>query len=49
MAKKPATQTGLVPVKVVERRIVLIRDHKVMLDVHLAELYEVPTSQGLRP
>jgi len=28
---------------VVERRILLIRGHKVMLDSHLAELYEVPT------
>ena len=42
MAKKPATQTGLVPLEVVERRIVLIRGHKVLLDIHLAELYEVP-------
>jgi hypothetical protein len=41
MAKKPATQTGLVPLEVVERRIVLIRGHKVMLSTHLAELYEV--------
>jgi ORF6N domain len=43
MAEKPATQTGLVPLEVVERRIVLIREHRVMLDVHLAELYEVTT------
>jgi hypothetical protein len=43
MAKKLATQTGLVPLEVVERRIVLIRGHKVLLDVHLAELYEVTT------
>jgi hypothetical protein len=42
MAKKPATQTGLVSLEVVERRIVLIRGHKVLLDIHLAELYEVP-------
>jgi hypothetical protein len=31
------------PVEVIERRILLIRGHKVMLDAHLAELYEVPT------
>ena len=43
MAKRLATQTGLVPLEVVERRIVLIRGHKVLLDVHLAELYEVTT------
>ena len=27
----------------IERRILLVRGHKVMLDSHLAELYEVPT------
>jgi len=43
MAKKLATQTGLVPLEVVERRIVLIRGHKVLLDINLAELYEVTT------
>src|ERR1035437_9563262 len=43
MAKKLATQTGLVPLEVVERRIVLIRGRKVLFDIHLAELYEVPT------
>ena len=32
-----------VPVEVVERRILLVRGHKVMLDSHLAVLYEVPT------
>ena len=39
---KPTDQQ-LVPVEVVERRILLIRGHKVMLDSHLAELYQVPT------
>lgn len=29
--------------EIIERRILLIRGHKVMLDIHLAELYEVPT------
>ena len=31
------------PTEVVERRIFVIRGQKVMLDSHLAELYEVPT------
>jgi len=43
MAKKNAKSHGLVPVEIIERRILLIRDHKVMLDSHLAELYEVTT------
>ena len=34
---------SLVPAEVIERRILLLRGHKVMLDSHLAELYEVPT------
>ena len=34
-------QQGLIPIEVVERRIFLIRGHKVMLDRHLAELYRV--------
>jgi hypothetical protein len=40
--KKPASQE-LVPIEVIERRIYLIRGHKVMLDSHLAELYQVTT------
>jgi hypothetical protein len=40
--KKPASRE-LVPVEVIERRILLIRGHKVMLDSHLAELYQVTT------
>ncbi|MEO8659438.1 MAG: ORF6N domain-containing protein [Bryobacteraceae bacterium] len=43
MAKKPAP-TDLIPLDVIERRIVLMRGQKVMLDVHLAELYQVTTS-----
>lgn len=31
------------PLEVIERRILLVRGHKVMLDSHLAELYEVTT------
>jgi hypothetical protein len=33
------------PVVLIERRIYLIRDQKVILDADLAELYQVPTSQ----
>lgn len=40
--KKPGGRQ-LVPVEVIERRILLIRGHKVMLDSHLAELYQVTT------
>jgi phage regulator Rha-like protein len=42
MAKKLAEQS-LIPVEVIEQRILLIRGHKVMLDSDLAELYQVPT------
>jgi hypothetical protein len=45
MAKTMPTQkpTGqqLVPIEVIERRILLLRGHKVMLDRDLAALYEV--------
>jgi ORF6N domain-containing protein len=34
---------SLVPVELIERRIYLIRGQKVMLDTHLAELYQVRT------
>ena len=34
-----------VSVELIERRIYLIRGHKVMIDVDLAELYEVPTKR----
>jgi ORF6N domain len=33
------------PVQLIERRIYLIRGHKVMIDVDLAELYGVPTKR----
>jgi hypothetical protein len=42
-AKKPASQQVVPVVEVIERRIFLIRGHKVMLDSHLAELYQVST------
>src|ERR1051326_1511666 len=42
--KKNLTTSSLaVSVQIVERRIYLIRGHKVMIDVDLAELYGVPT------
>jgi hypothetical protein len=44
MLKKKAPGRDLVPVEIVERRILLIRGHKVILDADLAALYEVPTS-----
>ena len=33
----------LIPVEIIEKKIYLIRGHKVMLDRDLAELYEVET------
>jgi ORF6N domain len=42
--KKNLTTTSLaVSVQFIERRIYLIRGHKVMIDMDLAELYGVPT------
>ena len=41
--KDLTTDSGDVSVQIVERRIYLIRGHKVMIDVDLAELYGVPT------
>lgn len=41
--KPPIATKALVPVELIERRIYLIREHKVMLDSELAELYQVPT------
>ena len=34
---------GLIPLQQIEQRIFVIRSHRVMLDVHLAELYQVRT------
>jgi hypothetical protein len=39
--RKKSASTSLVPVERIERAILLIRDHKVMLDRDLAELYGV--------
>jgi hypothetical protein len=36
-------QQSIVPSEIIEKRIFFIRGQKVMLDRHLAELYEVPT------
>ena len=45
-SKKSPTNSSLpVPVQLIERRIYLIRGHKVMLDVDLAGLYQVPTKR----
>ena len=44
--KKDLTSTSVdLPVQFVERRIYLIRGHKVMIDFDLAELYGVPTRE----
>jgi hypothetical protein len=43
MVKKLAPEQQIVPLEVIERRIYLIRERKVMLDSDLAELYQVET------
>ncbi len=46
MSKQPKPPIGedlALPFQVIERRIYLVRGHKVMLDADLAELYQVPT------
>lgn len=43
MAKKLASPGELIPVEVVEGKILLVRRQKVMLDSDLAELYGVET------
>jgi hypothetical protein len=43
MTKRPSATALPVPAEMIERRIYLIRGHKVMLDFDLAELYQVPT------
>ena len=42
---KKSESRQLVPVEVIERRILLVRGHKVMLDSHLAGLYQVPAKR----
>ena len=41
--KRPSRASQLPVVKTIERRIYLIRGHKIMLDADLAELYQVET------
>jgi hypothetical protein len=36
---------NIIPVKIIEKKILIIRDHKVMLDRDLAELYGVTTKR----
>lgn len=43
MKRQLKTASDLVPVEVIERRVYLIREQKVMVDADLAELYQVPT------
>jgi hypothetical protein len=45
MPSRKNLKTPILPVSVqlIERRIYLIRGHKVMIDVDLAEMYDVPT------
>jgi hypothetical protein len=43
MSSQKKSGEPLVPAEIFERRILLIRGHKVMLDSDLAELYEAPT------
>lgn len=43
MPKKTAVSSEILPPEVIERRILHVRGHKVMLDRQLAELYKVPT------
>lgn len=45
MSDKPTgiSSSSLVPLQKIEQLIFVVRGHRVMLDVHLAELYEVDT------
>ena len=43
--KRSASETLPIPVEIIERRIFLIRGHKVMLDSDLAELYAETTTR----
>ena len=47
-AKGKKSQTSMVPVERIERQILLVRGHKVMLDKDLAALYGVPTKSLIR-
>jgi ORF6N domain len=44
MPKEPSQSAGsVVPVEMIERRIYVLRGHKIMIDSDLAQLYRVPT------
>ena len=43
MRRRKLLRTNLVPQEVIENKILLIRGNKVILDTHLAGLYEVET------
>ncbi|HEU5171187.1 MAG TPA: ORF6N domain-containing protein [Gemmatimonadales bacterium] len=45
MGKASSGGTAVLPVEHVEHRILLIRGEKVILDMHLAELYGVPVKR----
>lgn len=48
MNDKPSKDRSLIPVERIERSILLIRGHKVILDADLAALYDVETKQLIR-
>jgi phage regulator Rha-like protein len=48
MNGKPSKDRSLIPVESIERSILLIRGHKVILDADLAALYGVETKQLIR-
>jgi hypothetical protein len=41
----PKSDQGLIPIEVIENRILILRGHRVMLDRDLAELYGVPVKR----
>ena len=44
MPDKPhGKELATIPTEIIERKIYLVRGHKVMLDSDLADLYQVPT------
>jgi phage regulator Rha-like protein len=43
MASKAQPRRQLIPAAIIERRITILRGHKILLDAHLAELYDVET------
>ena len=45
LKSQTVTSKAIIPAERIERRILLLRGQKVMLDVHLAELYKVETKE----